>query len=158
MKNEVANLKQSDKTTQDYADSSCETAGRQTRVLIVNRGFTAFNSLASLIESEPGFTVCASRYEPDGVSAFVCDNGIDFAIVAIKSECGFVDAVVEEIRLKCPGLSVLILSAGGGMKGVEGLLKQCIGKQTGEKIIMAANYIRFLLSSKIFGFTVFVSV
>lgn len=133
------------------------------RVLIVDGHPAVRQGLAQLINRECHPGLCAEAESANQALTAIEEQRLDFAIVDVSPGSETSVQLAERIRLQCPNLPVLILSIDDEVFYCKDVLsgmipKSDIDRQAAEKIIKAIDYIRSLLKSHVFGFTILVKV
>ncbi|MHC4474926.1 MAG: response regulator [Planctomycetota bacterium] len=126
----------------------------RTRALIIGGYPRVRQGLIPLIKRESDLMVCAEAGNACEALATIGKEQVDFAIIDIYKDDMSKVRVIEEIRLLCPQLPVLILSLANASRSAEAVLNP----EAGEKVMRAIQYIQSLLSSRIAGFTVLVDL
>jgi DNA-binding NarL/FixJ family response regulator len=86
-------------------------AAVKTRVLVLDGHAVIRRALVEFINQQPHLIVCAELENPDGIFDVVEGRQVDLAIIDVSPEETAGIKVAEELRVRCPGLPVLVLSA-----------------------------------------------
>lgn len=135
----------------------------KTGVLIVEDHRGMRRELCRLINRESDFAVCAEAENTSRLLNTVETKTVDFAVVDISPYSAAAMPLVEEIRMLFPNLPLLILSINDQSlydKYKPGLNpdKYVITASAAKQIKKAVYYVRSLIQSQIFGFTVLVKI
>lgn len=136
----------------------------KTRILLIDNYPIMRKGLTLLINHEPDLVVCAQAENANQVPEAI-EKGhvdVDLAIVDITLREKKVQ-LVEQVKLQCPNLPVLILAVSDEAIYAEHTLrpkakKSVINQQATEQITKAIHYIQTLMKNHIFGFTVLLKV
>lgn len=136
-----------------------DTSKKKSRILIVDEHSIIHWALTELIGQDPGLEFCAKAENAKQLWEIIDKQQVDLAIVDISLKGMNGLQIVEEIKLKCPNLPILIFSmhdeALHAKRASRARTKEyVVDKKAVEQIIEALRHVQSLLRSRIFGFTV----
>jgi DNA-binding NarL/FixJ family response regulator len=158
------NYEASDSETTEIMNDTKEhdmTCKDTTRILIAGDYPPIRKALAELIGREADLGACVETENIDRVLIAIKKQQADLAIVDISSKDTNGIQLAEKIKLQFPNLPVLMLSIHDQAPSTErssqaGAEEYYLNEKITEQIIKAVRYIKSLLRSQIFGFTILV--
>ena len=147
----------------DDAAQKRETKALQTRLLVVEDNLNMRQRLIHLINKEINIGVCLEANSADQARDIVDKHQIDLVIMRVSSGRAKDIQLVEKIKLQCPTMPILILSAHNkafsagriGRREAGGYIEN---QEARDRIIKAVRYVQSLSSSQVYGFTILVKV
>lgn len=134
-----------------------------TRILVVDDHPNMRQGLIQLISQEADLGVCLEAESTVQAWNVVYKQQVDMVIVDVSPGRAKDLKLIERIRLQCPSMPTLILSAHGEAVNAGRVLEGQAGGYFGnqevrEKIIKAIRYVQSLLRTEVHGFTILVKV
>ncbi len=96
---------------------------RRTKILIVENHPVIRQALAELVNQQPDLTVCAEAEGISGISGDTEQKQIDLAIIDLSLKGSTGACLAEELRVKWPGLPIVVLSLDDHSASCERALK-----------------------------------
>ena len=142
-----------------YNKGQHESIKNKTRTLVVDGNPMVRQLLVRLINREPDLVVCAEAEDANQALDAIEKQQFDFAVVDISPGSEANMQLAEAIKLRCSGLSILIVSMHNEALYSKGTSFQQEPRDVEnpdviEQIIEAIRYVQSLLMSRVFGFTV----
>jgi CheY-like chemotaxis protein len=143
---------------------SGEAAAGEDRVrILVIEGQCPVRGLLRELAARPGLGTWFHADNAVRALQIIENSGIDLVIVDISPACRACMRLIEKIRLQCPRLPLLTISAREAPGDSMGLSSaesagDALSLEGMERITAAINYARSLLASKVCGFTVVVRI
>jgi DNA-binding NarL/FixJ family response regulator len=140
-----------------------ESKGFQARLLVVEDNLNVRRRLIQLINKESNIGACLEASSADQAWDIVDKQQVDLVIVDVSSGRAKDIQLVEKIKLQCPTIPILILSAhdkafSAGRTGRREGGGYIENQEARDKIIKAVRYVQSLSGSQVYGFTVLVKV
>lgn len=140
-----------------------KTGETKTRVIVVNERQNIRQGLMRLINQEANLGVCFEAMSNDQAPDAVDRQQVDLVIVDVSSGRTKDIQLIEKIKLRCPAIPILMLSAHNEVSSAECTsrreLREYIENQEArDKIIKAVHYVQYLLRTQVYGFTILVKV
>ena len=133
------------------------------RLLVIEGQCSVRRLLSELAAREPKLGVWFQASNAVRALEIIEKSGIDLVVVDIRPACRVCMRLIEKIRLQCPRLPLLTISAREAPGDSMGLSSaksagDALSLEGMERITAAINYARSLLASKVCGFTVVVRI
>jgi DNA-binding NarL/FixJ family response regulator len=140
-----------------------QTSEVPTRILVVDDHPNMRQGLIQLISQEADLGVCLEAESTVQAWNVVDKQQVDLAIVDVSPGRAKDFELIEKMRLQCPSIPILILTAHSEAVNTGRVLEGEAGGYFGhqevrEKIIKAIRYVQSLLRTEVHGFTVLVKV
>jgi DNA-binding NarL/FixJ family response regulator len=147
----------------DEAMKQRESGQFGTRILVVDDHPNMRQGLIQLINQEAELGVCLEAESTAQAWKVVYKQQVDMAIVDVSPGRAKAFELIEKMRLQCPSIPILILTAHSEAVNTGGVLEGETGGYFGhqeirEKIIKAIRYVQSLLRTEVHGFTILVKV
>ncbi|MBW8039952.1 MAG: response regulator transcription factor [Planctomycetes bacterium] len=162
------NYKTSELETTEVVDNREEqynSSGDEIRIVIAGGYPTIRRGLMQLINQKAMLGVCVEGKNAGQVLDTIKKELVDMAIVDISLKLKDTNGIqlAERIKLQSPNLPVLILKMNDEALYVKrasqaGTQEYVINDEATEKVIKAVRYVKSLLKSRIYGFTVLVKL
>ena len=146
-----------------YNKGQYESIKNKTRTLVVDGNPMVRQLLRQLINLEAEIVVCAEAEDANQALGAIEKQQFDFAVVDIFPDSEANIQLTEGIKLRCSGLSILIvLMDNDALYSKSTFFQQeprDVEKQhVIEQIIETIHYVQSLLRSRVFGFTISVKI
>jgi DNA-binding NarL/FixJ family response regulator len=135
----------------------------KTRILVVDGHADMRQGLIELINEEADLGICIGAKSAAQAWNAIDEQQIDLVIVDLSLRRSKEVQLIEKIKLQCPAVPILILSAGDKAPGAvrtsrrEGR-RYIQSREARDKIIRAVRYVQSLLSTQVHGFTILVKI
>jgi DNA-binding NarL/FixJ family response regulator len=134
-----------------------------TRILVVDDHPNMRQGLIQLINQEADLGVCLEAESTAQAWNVVDKQQVDMAIVDVSPGRAKDLELIEKMRLQCPSIPILILTAHSEAVNTGRVLEGEAGRyfenqEVREKIIKAIRYVQSLLRTEVHGFTILVKV
>lgn len=135
----------------------------RTRILVVDDHPDMRQALIELINQEETVAFCLEAGSTEQAWEIVDKQQIDLVIVHVLPARPEEIQLIEKIKLQCPTIPILMLSARNEAPGAGRTGRRegggCIENQEArDKIIKAVRYVQYLLRTRVYGFTILVKV
>jgi len=147
----------------DHRAKQRQTGEIKTRILVVNDRPNVRQGLMHLINQQANLEVCPEATSNDQALDAVDKQQVDLAIVDVSSGRTKDIQLVEQIKLQCPTIPILMLSAHNEAQSAECTSRREVrgyieNQEARDKIIKAVRYVQYLLRTQVYGFTILVKV
>ena len=135
----------------------------QARILVVDAHPDVRRGLIDLISQEETGASCLDAGSTEQAWAIIDKQQIDVVIMQVSRGHPQEVQLIENIKLQCPTVPILILSANndapkGGPTGQRQVGRHIENKEARDKIIKAVRYVRSLIRTQVHGFSILVKV